>query len=154
MSQKFDWVLVRGHGNRDIGAIGFIGNDAVAIAAFYDDRDGNHDGKVSMTERVVSAISPLGLDGRAVTQVAMQARVDADIVMRNSSIGQMASRIFVDFAGNLIRDGIWTVYFRPGVKMAGQGVAKIVTDNMIKQIVIRKGFEKAAREAFDMATAL
>lgn len=106
MSQKFDWVLVRGHGNRDIGAIGFIGNDAVAIAAFYDDRDGNHDGKVSMTERVVSAISPLGLDGRAVTQVAMQARVDADIVMRNSSIGQMASRIFVDFAGNLIRDDL------------------------------------------------
>jgi hypothetical protein len=35
--------------------------------------------------------------------------------------------------------------------MAGAGIAANITSNMIKGFVIRKGFEKAVRQAFDVA---
>lgn len=149
-----EWIEIRSHGNRSIGAVGFAGNDAVAIVAFYDDRDGNKDGTVSLTERVVSKLSPIGIDGKAVTEVAMAARLNPDVMMRDSSVGQWAGRMFTEFGGSMVMDGIYAVYFSRGVKMTASGVAKVITGNMVKQFVIRKGFEKAAKEAFDGAVAL
>ena len=150
----FDWVIVQDRTGRDIGAVGFIGNDAVAIASFFDSRDADKDGRVNMTERVVSAVSPFSLDGSAIAEVAMQGRHNPLITERDPSFFRMSANIFAGFAANMAADAVWSVYFKRGVRTAGAGAARVITDNMVKQVVIRKGFERAAREAFEKATAL
>ncbi|MGH1330360.1 MAG: hypothetical protein ACRBBK_05715 [Paracoccaceae bacterium] len=149
---EIEWISIKKFKPEPIGAIGFIGNDAVAVIAFYDDADGNKDGKVSLGEKIISKISPISLDGSAVVEVAMQARVDMDVIMRDPSFSKMAANMYLNFAKGLIADGIYAAYFGRGVKMTGKGIAKIVTSGMVKQLVVRKGFEKAVREAFDSAT--
>lgn len=150
----FDWVLVQDLSGRDIGAVGFIGDDAVAIASFFDGRDADKDGKVSMTERVVSALSPFGLGGSAIAEVAMQGRHNDLVTSRDPSYFRMSANIFANYAANMAMDAVWSVYFKRGVRAAGGGVARVITDNMVKQVVIRKGFERVAREAFEKASAI
>ena len=150
MTEQFDWVVVSKHG-REIGAIGFIGDDAVAVASYFDGRDGNKDGEVSIMERVGSSL--LGMENAGVAEVAMTARLDVDIYQRDPSFRTMAGSIFTSFAAGLVADGLWQSYFRAGVKTAASGVAATITSNKIKQIVIRKGFETAARKAFTQAVA-
>ena len=150
----FDWVIVQDRTGRDIGAVGFIGNDAVAIASFFDSRDADKDGKVSVGERIVSTLSPIGLDGAAIAEVAMQGRHNALITDRDPTFSRMSANIFAGFAANMAADAVWSVYFKRGVRTAGAGAARVITDNMVKQVVIRKGFERAAREAFEKATAI
>ncbi|WAC21848.1 hypothetical protein OVA24_10680 [Luteolibacter sp. SL250] len=144
---KIDWVAVYGFVKSPIGAIGFIGSDAVAVAAFFDDRDGNKDGRVSMAERIAS-MALFNLEGRAVVEVLMQARVDPDIIGRDPSVQTMASKMYLNFARGLIAQGIYTAYFAPGVRMFGAKAAEIITTSTVKQFVIRKGFEKVVKEAF------
>ncbi|PGH58048.1 hypothetical protein CRT60_08825 [Azospirillum palustre] len=143
-----DWVLITKFGNNPIGAIGFVGDDAVAIAAFYDDRDGNQDGKVSLLERFAAKISIVRLDGLSVTEVAMQARVDPDVLERDPSFAQVASQIYLNFAKGLILDGIYAAYFARGVSMTGKGIAQLVTSSTVKGFVVRKGFEGVVKDAF------
>lgn len=153
MSQSMDWVLIYKFKKEPIGAVGFLGNEVVTVIAFYDDRDGNKDGKVSIGERIASMLSPISVEGSAVTEVAMQARVNMDVMMRDPGFGQVAMQMFLNFARGLVLDGIYAAYFKRGVSMTGKGVAKLVTDGMVKEFVIKKGFEKAVREAFDAAVA-
>lgn len=143
-----DWVLITKFGNNPIGAIGFVGDDAVAIAAFYDDRDGNQDGKVSLLERFAAKISFARLDGLSVTEVAMQARVDPDVLERDPSFAQVATQIYLNFARGLVLDGIYTAYFARGVSMTGKGIAQLVTSSTVKGFVVRKGFESVVKDAF------
>jgi hypothetical protein len=149
--QTIDWVPVTGNTGVRIGALGFIGNDVAVVAAFFDDRDGNQDGRVSWGEAVVAFMSPIKLDGRAVTEVAMAARTDPGIILRDATFAQEAARMFVAFAGNLIKDGLYTVYFSRAVKAAGAGIATRMAEGLVKQFVIRKGFETAVKKAYDAA---
>ena len=105
---EIEWVAINKF-NKLIGAVGFIGNDAVAVVAFYDDRDGNQDGEVSWGEWLADKF--ISMDGRATTEVAMQARVEMDIIMRDASFGQVAASMFLDFAGSLIWQGVYIAYF-------------------------------------------
>lgn len=152
-ASNLDWVLIHKFGDDPIGAIGFLGNDAVSIIAFYDDRDGNQDGKVSFAEKVASMLSPISIEGRSVTEVAMQARIDMDVLKRDASFANMAVQLYLNFARGLIIDGIYATYFARGIKMTGKGAAKLVTTGAVKELIVRKGFEKAVKEAFNTATA-
>ncbi|MDO5622774.1 MAG: hypothetical protein Q4G24_15070 [Paracoccus sp. (in: a-proteobacteria)] len=145
---RLDWIEVT-KGGQPIGAVGFLDNDAVIVAAFFDDRDSNKDGKVSGGEWVKSKIPLLGEEGSAVTEVAMTARLDLDVIMRDPGFGQMAGQMFAQFGTSLVMEGFWTVYFSRGVKMTARGVAKTLTKNQIKQFVIRKGAEQAVRKAVE-----
>lgn len=146
-----EWVMVKKFGPNPIGAIGFLGDDAVMVLAFYDDLDGNKDGKVSFGERVAGFISPIKVDGSAVVEVAMQARVDPDIIIRDPSFARMSAQMFANFAKGIILDGIYATYFARGVSAIGSGVASSITSNLIKGFVIRKGFESAVKTAFKEA---
>jgi hypothetical protein len=150
---EIEWVSITKWGPDPIGAIGFIGNDAVAVIAFYDDKDGNQDGKVSWGERIASFLSPISVEGGNVVEVAMQARVEMDIIMRDASFSQVASQMFLKFASGLLMEGIYAVYFSRGVKMVGKGVAKVITNGMVKELVVRKGFETAVKKAFLESTS-
>lgn len=151
MPEQIDWIAIRKFKSEPIGAIGFLGNKAVTVAAFYDDADGNQDGKVSLVEKIGSKLM-FDLKGRNIAEVAMQARVDLDVIRRDASFGQEAMRIYLNFASGLIVQGVYQAYFARGVGMAGSGVAKKITTGMVKQLVVRKGFETAVKNAF-MAAA-
>ncbi|KAG1648227.1 Protein ClpV1 [Nymphon striatum] len=152
-TDKLEWMLVHKFGDAPIGAVGFLGNDAVSVVAFYDDKDGNSDGKVSIGERLAAMLSPISLEGRNVTEVAMQAKYDLDILQRDASFANMATKLFLNFARGLVLDGIYAVYFSRGVKMSGKGIAKYIGGGTVKEFVIRKGFEKSVKEAFNASTA-
>ena len=142
-----DWILVSRF-DKPIGAVGFIGNDAVAVAAFFDDKDANKDGDVSIGEWLVFKMSPFSMKGMNSAEVAMQARGNPMIMERDPSFRQMSAQIFVNFAQSMTIDALYKVYFARGVSAVGSGAAKLITSNMIKQMVIRKGFESAVKNAF------
>lgn len=146
---EIDWVVIRGLGNREIGAIGFIGNEVAVITSFYEDYDGNQDGKVSWGEWIAAKISPIGIDGKAVTEVAMAARHDLDVLQRDPSFQQEAAKIFLKFASGLVADGLYAVYFSRGVSAIAKPIAGRLTSNIVKQFVIRKGMEKAVKKIYD-----
>lgn len=150
---ELEWVSITKWGPDPIGAIGFIGNDAVAVIAFYDDKDGNQDGEISWGERIASFLLPISIEGKNVVEVAMQASVEMDILKRDASFAQVANQMFLKFASGLLMEGIYAVYFARGVKMAGKGVAKVITNGMVKELVVRKGFEAAVKEAFLASTS-
>lgn len=147
-----DWMLVKGWNDKAIGAVGFVDDKAAVIISFYDDHDFDQDGTVSWKEKAQSFLPFIGKKGRVLAEVAMQAYATPDIAMRDPAIRQMAYGQLVSFAQDLIKEGIYTVYFARGVKMAGSGLAVLVTSNTIKQMVIREGFKKIVKEAFDAAT--
>lgn len=152
MSEDLDWVIVTGSAwNKEIGAVGFSGNKIAAVVAFYDDADGNYDGEVSAGEWIASKLSPISLEGTAITTVLMAARLDLNIVSRDSSIQDMAAKAYVSLGFRMIADGVYAAYFKRGVSMSAGGIAKNVTQSKVKQLMVKKGFEKLFKEGYDAA---
>lgn len=152
MADMISWCVVKGltsNGTEPIGAVGFLGNDAVIVISFFDDLDGNKDGKVSLGERIAGRLSPISLKNKSVVEVAMAARNEIDIIMRDPSFRQMSAQMFQSFAAGMIADGIFAAYFARGVRMGAGAAAVMVTNSKVKQFVIRKGFEKAVKAAFE-----
>ncbi|MBU4529871.1 MAG: hypothetical protein KUA43_02865 [Hoeflea sp.] len=146
MTGSIEWIAVKSFKPAPLGAVGFLDNKAVVIAAFYDDADANQDGKIEgFGERVAAMI---GLKGRVIADIAMEARVNPDIVRRDANFAQEAPRIWLSFAKGLLIQGVYQAYFARGVGMVGNGVAKKITGGMVKQLVVRKGFETVVRNAF------
>lgn len=145
MATPIEWIEITKF--KPIGAVGFLDDKVVAIVAFHDDKDANRDGTVSLGENVIAFVSPIKMDGRNVAEVAMQARVDMAVMMRDPSFGPAAARLFADFATSLTVQGIYAAYFARGVSMLGKGVARKITSGMVKELVLRKGFESAAKSA-------
>lgn len=146
---QIEWIPIKKFKPEPIGAIGFLDGKAAIVVSFFDDRDGNKDGEVSWGEWAASKL--WDVEGSATTEVAMQARVNMDVLERDVSFGQVAMKMFLNFAGGQIRQGVYTVYFSRGVKMAGGALAKSITSGMVKELVVRKGFEAAAKKAFEAA---
>jgi len=148
---QIEWVEVkRNSGDAPIGAIGFIGNKAVAVITFYDHRDLNRDGKVTSGENLLSSI--FNLESSVLTEVAKQANAEPDIRMRDPTINLLAANLFTSFAKTLILEGVYTVYFARGVKILSAGIAKSVTSSAIQAFFIRKGFEASVKTAFNQVT--
>ena len=145
-----DWILVTRF-NKPIGAIGFIGDTAATVVAFYDDKDANKDGTVSAGEWVAfkaGAMIGVKMDGMNVAEVAMQARGNPMIMERDPGFYQTSAQIFVNFAHAMTMEALYKLYFAKGVSAVGSGIAKTITSNMVKQMVIKKGFEKVVKDAF------
>jgi hypothetical protein len=146
---SIDWVVVPGIDGRPIGAIGFIDNKAAIVTAFFDDRDGNKDGEVSWGEWVVSKISPISIEGMAVTEVAMAARYMPDVVLRDAGFAQEAAQMYLSFAAGLVADGIYAAYFSRGVKAAAGAAASAIGGGAVREFVIRKGMETAVKQIYE-----
>lgn len=147
-----DWVVIRGNTNREIGAIGFVDGKAAIIAAFYDDNDGNQDGTVSWGEYLAAKFSPISLKNRAVTEVAMAARLDFDVLERDPSFPDVAEQMFLNFARGLLIDGVYAAYFSRAVSGIAKPIAGRLANDMVRQFVIRKGMEKAVKAAYNAGT--
>ena len=147
-----EWVQITKFGKDPIGAVGFVDGKAAVVVAFHDDLDGNKDGKVGWGEWIAGKVSPISVEGKAVTEVAMQARYDMEVLKRDAGFAQMAAKLYLNFARGLVIDGIYATYFARPVKMLAGGVAKTVVAGKVKEMVIKKGMETAVRAAFNEAT--
>lgn len=151
MADEIDWYVVKGLCDREIGALGFIGNKVAVITSFYEDYDGNQDGKVSWGEWIAAKLSPISINNKAVTEVAMAARLDLDVLQRDPTFYDEANRMFLQFAAGLVADGLYAVYFSQGVSAVCKPIAGRLTSNIVKQFVIRKGMEVGIKKIYDKA---
>jgi hypothetical protein len=147
---NLEWVMVPGIGGRAIGAVGFIGDHAAVVVAFHDDLDGNMDGEVDWVEWIAGRISPVHLDGKAVTEVAMAARFVPGIVTRDGEFDSWAKEAFVGFAGGLVIDGLYAAWFSLGVRAIAGGIASAIGGGIVREYVIRKSMESAVHRLYDM----
>jgi hypothetical protein len=146
-----DWYIVEGLAGRKIGALGFLGDEVVVITSFYDDRDGNRDGSVSIPERVVYFLSPLKTKGSAVVDVAMAARDDVEVSGRDPEFYQLANTLFLRFARGLVTDGAYTAWMGVSISMAAGAVSRELATGIVKQFVIKKGMEAPVKMALKKA---
>jgi len=146
---EIEWIVIEGLGNKQIGAVGIIDGKVAVVASFYEDYDGNQDGKVSWGEWIVAKLSPLGIENKAVVEVAMAARHDLRVLEKDPSFQEEAARMFLQFAQGLVADGIYAAYFSRGVAAIAKPIAGRITSNIVKQFVIRKGMEKAVKALYD-----
>ncbi|HET6332321.1 MAG TPA: hypothetical protein VFG30_03875 [Polyangiales bacterium] len=142
-----DWYVVKAGNGKALGALGFIDDEVVVITSFFDDKDANRDGSVSIPERVVGMISPFGTKGQAVMEVAMAARFDMDVLERDPSFYNVAIHMWLNFSRNLVIDGAYAAWFSMGVGQVSGAIAKTVTKNLVKQFVIKKGMESTVKYA-------
>ncbi len=147
-----EWVTVEHTITKnEIGALGFIGDKIAVVATFYDDRDGNYDGKVGLGERIGSLL--LGLEGRARVEVLSQAKGHPDIYIRDPSLGQLQGAAIVEFASGMIMDGIYIAYFQTGVKQMCGAIASSLVSNGVAKFFIRTGMEQAVKKAYEASTS-
>lgn len=150
-----DWYIVKLDGNtKPLGALGFVNDKVAVVASFYDDRDGNEDGSVSVPERVVSFLSPVRLEGRAVVKVAMAARLDLDVLERDPEFHTTAVNLWLNFARGLVKDGMYAAWMGVSVNIGCGIVAKQLADKLVKQFVIKKGMELIVKKAIKKAAGL
>lgn len=151
MADTIDWVVITKYG-KQIGAVGFIGDTAVVVTAFYQNLDGNQDGKVSIGEWIAGKLSPFNLKGKAIVEVAMQARIEDDVALRDPTFQTMAANLFTHFAKGLISQGIYAVYFGQAISAIAAPIAGRMASNMVAQFAIRKGMETTVKTAYNAAT--
>jgi hypothetical protein len=145
-----EWKLVyKPRTYKPIGAVGFNGDDIVVIAAFYEDKDWDDDGKVSLLERFVPIFSG---KGRAIAEVVTAAYSDPDIMIRDPSIRQWYGNAIVNFANGMIVEGIYKVYFSQAIGMAAGSVAGSITQNTVKSYLIKKGLETTVKQLYMKTT--
>jgi hypothetical protein len=152
MADALDWMIITGFGDRPIGALGFINDRVAVIASFYDDRDGNMDGKVSLGERLTALVSPISIRGSGVVAVAMAARNDLDVYSRDPTFRVVAAEMFTNFARGLVLDGVYAVYFSNAVSKLATPIAGRLSSNLVASFLVRKGMETAVRSAYNAAT--
>ncbi|MGV6808681.1 MAG: hypothetical protein ACWA5U_02295 [bacterium] len=143
-----DWVIVKKF-KKEIGAVGFINNNVAVIVAFYDDRDGDKDGNVSVGEWLATKFSPVSVKGSAIAEVAMAARHDMAILQRDMSFYSMANNIFLKFAKGLVADAVYQIYFSKSVGKISGTIAGRASNNLVTQYVIKKGMESSVKNAYN-----
>lgn len=143
------WIVIEKY--KQIGAIGFIDNQAAVVVAFYDDYDGNQDGKVGWLEWGVGKLSLVNVKNSAVTEVAMAARYDQRVLRKDPKFQQEAAAMFLDFAQGLVADGLYSSYFSSRVSALIKPIAGRITSNVVAQYVIAKHMHKQVRKVYDYA---
>lgn len=145
-----DWMIVKhSYKHNPIGALGYIDNKIAVVSTFYDDKDLDNDGEISLAERFFSLFS---MRGRALAEVLSQAKADPDIFMRDPSLQQLQGEAIVNFASGMIMEGIYISYFKMGVSQASSAVAGSLVSGTATRFVVRKGMEATVKRAYDFAT--
>ena len=142
-----EWMIVNDSWTKQpIGALGYIDNQIAVVSAFYADKDGNRDGKISWGEK----FSLFSLKGKAITEVLSQACADPEILMRDPGLYELRGKATVEFARGMIQEGVYKVYFSSEVSMAAGAIAAQLATSAVAQFVIKKGMEEAVQKAYEM----
>ena len=151
-SDELDWYVVRAIDERlPIGALGFVGNQLAIIVAFFDDQDGDKNGRVSIGEFVVSRIIPFRITGRNIVEVVIAAKDDVKVNERDPEFKRTATKLFLSYFSGLIVDGAYTAWLGVSINRASGIVARQISAGLVKQFVIKKGMEGVVREMYRKA---
>ncbi|MCU0827657.1 MAG: hypothetical protein MUE52_09680 [Tabrizicola sp.] len=143
---SIEWIIVKNSWTKKpIGALGYIGSELAIITAFFEDKDANKDGKVSLSERIFSFGD---MKGAALAEVANHAYADPEVLMRDPAIYRLRGELTVKFAAGLLAEGIYKTYFSMGVGKVAGAIAGAITTNLVKSYVIKTGLEKAVEKAY------
>lgn len=145
----FEWVIIRDHHQRDIGAVGFIDSRAVIIVAFYDDADANKDRELSFAERAAYHLSPVSMRDSALVEVALAARTNPEVLGRDIGFSDVALDLFMNFTRGALVDAAYAAYLSASVGNAAAPVAGRLASDLVRQYVIRKGMEAAVHHVFN-----
>lgn len=137
-----DWLLIYHKTPVPIGAVGFMENSVVAVVSFFEDNDIQADALVG--KRAPS-------DSSAVALVAMKARQDMNVTVRDPHFQSAATRLSIDFERNVMLSGIYRTYFQRGVSMTGRGASQQIAGNFVKHFTFKKGSEGVITDAFRAA---
>ena len=143
MGDELEWVPVSARG-KAIGAIGFVDDKIVVIYSHYANRDFNRDGKVSIGEWATGFMSPIGVDNLAFVEVAQAARIEEAVYTRGD-IEAIANRLALTFFANTIVDGVFAAWLSYSLKQTSGALAPLVTHNIAKQFMFRKGMESQVK---------
>lgn len=134
-----EWILIS-DGIREIGAVGFAGRKTAVIATFYDHRDENFDGEVSIGERIGTWLSPFDLRNRNITEVAIAARHNFDVVTRDPGFPAAVARLHANFASGPIFGG-FAALFGADIATVAAPIPGRLPATLVKRFVVRKGME-------------
>ena len=150
-----EWKIIKDSFTKsEVGALCIVDGQAVAVASFIDDKDGNNNGEVTFGEKFGAFIWPISLKGRAAAYVATQAYADPSLLVAHPELYNLRGTLVARFGASMAMDAIYAVYFKRPVGAMGTGVAKKITADKVKAFAIRKGFEKTVKGAFEAATKL
>jgi hypothetical protein len=140
----------RGRGD-SIGAIGFLDDQWVVIAAYHDDADEDDSGDVSVGEWIASKTF-MGTPGRASYRVLKHACLDQAILDRDMSLWIELKAKTVELLHDVAVQGAYVAWFRPFIG-AGCGALSsvLVGKHIIKQFAVKKGMERLVKEAIQRA---
>lgn len=147
MPRHITWIIIEGVGKRKIGAVGLIDNTVAVVVAFYDDKDADYDGNVSVGEWLTATLWGLGVNDYKITEVALAAKYQ--IFERDPSFAEVADRMFLAYMGGAVASGIYTAYFSRAIGAIASPIAARISGNIVKQYFIREGFENAVKAAYD-----
>ena len=148
MSDGVDWVIIR-EGGKPIGALGLIDDTVAIIQPFFDDRDANQDGDVSIGERITFIMSPVSVRGMAAAHVAMVGRLDERVYLRDPDFDRAAKAMWLSFASGLVAQAAFVAWVQYSLQRATGALAPMLTSNVAGQYVIRKGMESAVKKAWN-----
>lgn len=149
---SIEWKIVKdSFNNSEVGAICIVDGQAVAVASFIDDKDGDNNGTVTFGEKFGAFIWPISLKGRAAAYVATQAYADPSLLVAHPELYNLRGTLVARFGASMALDAVYAVYFKRPVGAIGTGIAKKITSDKIKAFAIRKGFEKVVKDAFGAA---
>lgn len=161
MSNTIDWMIVKDRaGKKEIGAVGFLGDDPAVVVTFFDEKDWNMDGDISLRERASDWLFPLSMKGTVSLEVTARAYDQAclQIVDDLPGAAQKAKKLrhlegqkFQAVAANMALDGIFAAYMAPKLTRLGSAIGAHIDAKMVKSVVINAGMKKAAKAAFDAA---
>ncbi|MFV0410662.1 MAG: hypothetical protein ACK5LJ_13515 [Paracoccus sp. (in: a-proteobacteria)] len=121
MTQSLDWILIGDEGGARLGAIGFLGDEAAAIALFE--------------------------AGAQIALLIAAARSRREVFSRDPGIAQLIGHEGAAFPRALPLDAAWSDYFRPGIAMATRGADRQIHGRSLARILPRRGSEAALNAA-------
>lgn len=141
------WYPIKeAYGSKIVGTAAFQGDDLIVVTSFYDDKDMNLDGEVSLLEK----LNPFGMGGKGLAMSFTGLKSNPDLWMKDpNAINSGWGRAFVKLGSGLIADGIYLVYFNQAVGKLSGVAASGITSNPIKNFVIKKGMEKLVKKAYE-----
>lgn len=142
MPETFSNVVIS-DGSKDIGDIVFLGSQWVMIRAYYDDRDADEDGTVSIGEKVVWKLSPFNSSGFQIARVAYTASLNRAVLNKDGEFLEVGRKMQLAFAADLVVRGYQATYLKG---QAGK-IASMFVTGFVKQWVVKKGAEKIVSEA-------
>jgi len=144
---KVDWVVVKTARGEPIGAVGFLDNRIAIVGSFYDDRDINRDGRVSIKERATHIL--MSNSDRALTDVLVNAAQSEEVFMRDDRIYLMEAAAITRYFMRMAGEAAYNRYFAPGVSALAKPLARRAVDGAFARFVVTKGMENAVKRAFE-----